>query len=583
MMVVMLPMLPMLLPLVLCAAATATEPDPAALRDQPPVGYSQRYLDGVWSARSSGGSGGAEHAMNASVPGDVISDLEAAGLIGDPWFETNWRDDAGTWFRKWRYSTTFALAPAEAERLRGGAEVFAVFDGIKMGATIELDGHAVGVATDQWLRYSFAISKLLRPGATHELSVTFDNALDTHGRYMGCSGGCKRPGPPSRARTMLSLLALPLPGDWAPMSIEWMVTPDRSPTFSFGIWKSVSLLTVSSTCIAHIAPRVFAAGEPAAPGAARDWEVEVAVHFDTPGTAVSGELKVEGQWGATASRPLTLQPGESTATINITASKSQVELWWPVRMGAQPLYNLTVLFEPEGAPGLSATRRIGFREFQLTTRDPAADDADANGSGNHSLVWVVNGVPVFARGANVVPMEELEGRASALALRTMVESGEPQQRCSKFRPAIVSTVKKLRFGTAAAGNMNTLRIWGGGLFFYDAFYDACDELGLLILHDLMFIEQVSTAACRSSDVIARLLFTPMHWNRATAPAAPSTARRRGGPTPATPTTYRAHARARPRRRRRRSCSTSCAGSQPTRPSPSVSAPSPLGFARAFGI
>ena len=247
----MLPMLPMLLPLVLCAAATATEPDPAALRDQPPVGHSQRYLDGVWSARSSGGSGGAEHAMNASVPGDVISDLEAAGLISDPWFETNWRDDAGTWFRKWRYSTTFALAPAEAERLRGGAEVFAVFDGIKMGATIELDGHAVGVATDQWLRYSFPISKLLRPGATHELSVTFDNALDTHGRYMGCSGGW----------------------DWAPMSIEWMVTPDRSPTFSFGIWKSVSLLTVSSTSIAHIAPRVFAAGGPAAPGAARDWEV----------------------------------------------------------------------------------------------------------------------------------------------------------------------------------------------------------------------------------------------------------------------------------------------------------------------
>jgi beta-galactosidase/beta-glucuronidase len=57
---------------------------------------------------------------------------------------------------------------------------------------------------------------------------------------------------------------------------------------------------------------------------------------------------------------------------------------------------------------------------------------------------VVNGVPVFARGANVVPMEELEGRASALALRTMVAS-------------------------AAAGNMNTLRVWGGGLFFYDAF------------------------------------------------------------------------------------------------------------------
>eukprot|EP01043_Picozoa_sp_COSAG02_P081514 COSAG02_NODE_19955_length_856_cov_0.759577_1_plen_256_part_01 len=238
------------------AASIATENPAAELRDLPPVGESLRYLDGVWSARSSGGSTGLEHTINASVPGDIISDLEEAGLIGDPWFETNWRDDAGVWFRKWRYNTTFALSSAEAEQLRAGAEVFLVFDGIKMGATIELDGHTVGVATDQWLRYSFPISKLLSPATSHELSVTFDNAVDTHGRYMGCSGGW----------------------DWAPMSIEWMVTPDRSPTFSFGIWKSVSLLAVSSTSITHIAPRVFATGHKVAAGADRDWEGEVGGH-----------------------------------------------------------------------------------------------------------------------------------------------------------------------------------------------------------------------------------------------------------------------------------------------------------------
>ena len=304
------------------ASVASTEHPAAELRDRPPVGQTLRYLDGVWSASSSGGSTGMEHKINASVPGDVISDLEAAGLIGDPWFETNWRDDAGMWFRKWRYSTTFALSSAEAEQLRAGAEIFLVFDGIKMGATIELDGHAVGVATDQWLRYSFPLSKLLSPAAVHELSVTFDNVIDTHGRYMGCSGGW----------------------DWAPMSIEWMVTPDRSPSFSFGIWKSVSLLAVNSTSITHIAPRVFATEQRVAPGADRDWEVEVAVHFNTPGVhAVDGELRVEGDWGAMARLSVTLQPGESAVTINITANKSQVELWWPVRMGEQPLYNLTVL------------------------------------------------------------------------------------------------------------------------------------------------------------------------------------------------------------------------------------------------
>ena len=62
------------------------------------------------------------------------------------------------------------------------------------------------------------------------------------------------------------------------------------------------------------------------------------MHFDTPGpAAVSGELTVEGEWGAAASRALTLQPGESTATVNIMATKAQVELWWPVRIGQYPI------------------------------------------------------------------------------------------------------------------------------------------------------------------------------------------------------------------------------------------------------
>jgi hypothetical protein len=93
----------MLLPLALCAihgAMAVGAADPAALRDHPPVGHSQRYLDGAWEASASGGAGAARTmSMNATVPGDIITDLEAAGLVGDPWFETNWRDDAGVWFR----------------------------------------------------------------------------------------------------------------------------------------------------------------------------------------------------------------------------------------------------------------------------------------------------------------------------------------------------------------------------------------------------------------------------------------------------------------------------------------------------
>ena len=75
----------------------------------------------------------------------------------------------------------------------------------------------------------------------------------------------------------------------------------------------------------------------------------------------------------------------------------------------------------------------------------------------------VNGANVWSRGANVIPMEELEGRSSAEAHAQLVRS-------------------------AVDAGMNTLRLWGGGIWQYDAFYDACDELGVLLYHDAMYAQ-----------------------------------------------------------------------------------------------
>ena len=451
-------------PFLFVAAVTAVvaAADPRQLRDPPIAAHASRSLDTAdgqqWTASpaSTTASGVDGLTINASVPGDLITDLEDAGLVGDPWFETNWRN-ATLWDQPWRFSTQFTLSEEEAALLlastdaAAAAEAMLIFEGIKMGATVTLDGKSLGTATDQWLRYTWPVKLGAGP---HELTVSFDRSIDTHGRYMGCSGGW----------------------DWAPMSTT--VTPERSPTFSYGIWKSVYLVFVSSTSIAHVAPRVFT--ESGFSTTDFHFTVETAVHFDTPGdTAVKGTLKVEGEWGATTSETVTLQPGPSTAVLNVSATSAQVKLWWPVRMGEQNLYNISVQFAPEGGEGssssssapppISASRRIGFRDFKVITAAPG-DDEEANGSGNYTMRYQVNGQAVFSRGANVVPMEELEGRASALALRTMLES-------------------------AAEGGMNTLRIWGGGLFFYGAFYEAADELGLMILHDLMFIEQGHGPCC----------------------------------------------------------------------------------------
>lgn len=120
-----------------------------------------------------------------------------------------------------------------------------------------------------------------------------------------------------------------------------------------------------------------------------------------------------------------------------------------------------------------ATRRIGFRVPALVTvndSDPSVvkNNRSTDGSGTFGMYFRINGAPVFARGANMVPMEEMEGRLSDEAHRQLV-------------------------GSAADVGMNMLRVWGGGMFLPDAFYDECDVRGLLLYHDMMFVGANHTA------------------------------------------------------------------------------------------
>ena len=122
---------------------------------------------------------------------------------------------------------------------------------------------------------------------------------------------------------------------------------------------------------------------------------------------------------------------------------------------------------------------IGFRTVAMVTineTDTTSTASNANsasfasattmmeGSGQHGMYFRVNGALVLARGANVIPMDQLEGRLTDEAHRIMVES-------------------------AAMANMNMLRVWGGGMVLPEAFYEACDELGILLYHDMMFVDE----------------------------------------------------------------------------------------------
>ncbi|SHJ06469.1 beta-mannosidase [Wenxinia saemankumensis] len=123
------------------------------------------------------------------------------------------------------------------------------------------------------------------------------------------------------------------------------------------------------------------------------------------------------------------------------------DLWWPAGQGAQPLHDLTVTVR-----GVTATRRIGLRSVELVSAPDAA---------GRSFGFRVNGRDVFAKGANWIPADALAGRITRDGVRDLLQS-------------------------AVDANMNMIRVWGGGRYEPDWFYDLCDELGLMVWQDLMF-------------------------------------------------------------------------------------------------
>jgi hypothetical protein len=194
------------------------------------------------------------------------------------------------------------------------------------------------------------------------------------------------------------------------------------------------------------------------------WRVEVRAFFDVPGaSSVAGQLSVSGSWDP--SSPVTKQVSLPSGSSNVTSilSASNVLLWWPNGLGDQSLYTITVSFTATGSLPQIVTRSIGFRTGFLVTADdtnPAALKG-VDGSGNFTFRWKVNGCDIWARGGNIIPIDEMEGRFAAATYERIVDA-------------------------AADAGMNALRIWGGGIYPPDVFFARADARGVLIRHDAMF-------------------------------------------------------------------------------------------------
>ena len=184
------------------AAAASAGAEPPTLREHPIAsGAAPVYLDGAWTATNAGGPSADAGPLNASVPGDILTDLQRAGRTPDPYFNSTWKQPefVAAWNEGvWTYSTSFDAAALSSTGAAAAEHHLLVFDGIRMGAMIALNGHLLGNATDQFLRYVFEVGPLLKPaGAENVLTVAFgaDENLNCDGRWTRSNQIDVRPSP----------------------------------------------------------------------------------------------------------------------------------------------------------------------------------------------------------------------------------------------------------------------------------------------------------------------------------------------------------------------------------------------------
>jgi beta-mannosidase len=365
----------------------------------------------------------------AEVPGTVHTDLLCAGLIEDPFYRDN--EAKLQWIGKtaWEYQAQFIV---HAELLNH-ENIELVFKGLDTYAAVFLNDALILQTDNMFHEWRAACKNLLKNG---------ENVLHVHFRS-----------PIDEILPRMETLAYELPAvndhgektspytRKAPYHFGW----DWGPRFvTCGIWQPVYLEAWNSAKITsmHVVQNQF--DEKAAKITVN---VEVESTLETEAT-----IEITPQEGSckAARQTVKLNPGIHAYSVEMMIENPR--LWWPNGLGEQHLYNIEARLSAGKLAFDRAEKRIGLRTIEVLQRP------DAFGK---SFEFVVNGLPVFAKGGNWIPADNFTTRVDRKKYEHLLRS-----------------VKD--------ANMNMLRVWGGGIYENDDFYELCDELGIMLWQDFMF-------------------------------------------------------------------------------------------------
>ncbi len=415
-----------------------------------------RRLDSGWEFRALNPAGHVEVSAwrAAQVPGVVQTDLLAAHLIPDPFYSDNESRLQWIGLTDWEYRTTFQVDAGTLQH----EHVDLIFDGLDTFAEVFLNDQPILAADNMFRRWRLPVKPLLKLGP-NTLRVVFRSPVTSMIPrvkalpYILPSVSTVNEGNEENVATApyTRKAAYQYGWDWGPRFL------------TIGIWKPVWLETWDGARIEnlHIRQRKTT---PQIAELSSELEIEASMPMTATLTVDYADLAQEAVPRAT-SKKRSGQPGADTTTVTQTVQLDRgmnhvsvplridsPKLWYPAGYGAQDRYRFSATIESGKAVLASATVNTGLRLVELR-RVP-----DQWG---RSFTFVVNGIPVFAKGANVIPFDSFPSRVTPEQHRRILQA-------------------------ARDAHMNMVREWGGGVYESDDFYDICDELGLMVWQEFMF-------------------------------------------------------------------------------------------------
>ncbi|GAB3102642.1 beta-mannosidase [Lysobacter terrae] len=375
----------------------------------------------------------------ARVPGNVHTDLFANGLIPDPYVGA---PEAGLqWIglAQWEYRTTFTVD--RATRRRAHAEL--VFEGLDTFADVYLNDEKLLSADNYFRTWRMPVAGKLKSGA-NALRVVFHSPIrrllpQVQAMPNKIAGNYPSPYGDEPKDAMTGNFARK-PGyhygwDWGPRYV------------TAGIWREARLESWEALRIADLQVKQQSLTDEVA-------KLDAVVAIDSavakPVTLEVDIVDPDGRRIDTVHQSAQLAKGDNTLAVPLHIEHPR--RWWPAGYGEQARYTFAARVLDGRTEFGAMQRRTGLRTVELRR------EKDQWGQ---SFAFVINGVPVFAKGANVIPFDAFPARATVEQQRRVLQS-------------------------ARDANMNMLRAWGGGYYESDAFYDLADELGLMIWQDFMF-------------------------------------------------------------------------------------------------